>query len=49
MSKNLSAEIIPKVWNGVEPEISKGNTKKNPHVIAHAVATFREDQDEGIT
>ena len=41
--------MIPKVRNIVEPEISEGNTKRNPHVIVPAVMVAREDQDEGIT
>lgn len=43
MCKNLSVEMIPKVWNGVEPDVFEGNTTKNPHEIAPAVMAVHED------
>ena len=41
--KNLSAEMIPKVKNRVEPNNSEGNTKRNLHIITPIVMTARED------
>jgi len=49
MCKTLSVEMIPKVWNIVETIISKENTKRNPHVMAPAIVTMHDDQDEEVT